>query len=35
MLAYLLWIGVIGWGLNFAIVGAQQRLFGRSAQAVR
>jgi ABC-type nitrate/sulfonate/bicarbonate transport system permease component len=35
MLAYLLWIGIIGWGLNFAIVGAQQRLFGRSAQAAR
>jgi ABC-type nitrate/sulfonate/bicarbonate transport system permease component len=35
MLAYLLWIGILGWGLNFAIVSAQQRLFGRSAQAVR
>ena len=35
MLAYLLWIGIIGWGLNFAIVGAQQRLFGRSAQSAR
>jgi sulfonate transport system permease protein len=31
MLAYLLWIGIIGWGLNFAIVNAQRRLFGRSA----
>jgi ABC-type nitrate/sulfonate/bicarbonate transport system permease component len=35
MLAYLLWIGIIGWGLNFAIVSAQQRLFGRSAKAAR
>jgi NitT/TauT family transport system permease protein len=35
MLAYLLWIGIIGWGLNFAITNAQRRLFGRSAQAVR
>jgi ABC-type nitrate/sulfonate/bicarbonate transport system permease component len=35
MLAYLLWIGIIGWGLNFAITSAQRRLFGRSAQAVR
>jgi ABC-type nitrate/sulfonate/bicarbonate transport system permease component len=35
MLAYLLWIGIIGWGLNFAIVNVQRRLFGRSAQAVR
>ena len=35
MLAYLLWIGIIGWGLNFAIINAQRRLFGRSAQAVR
>ena len=32
MLAYLLWIGVVGWGLNFAITSAQRRLFGRSAQ---
>jgi ABC-type nitrate/sulfonate/bicarbonate transport system permease component len=29
MLAYLLWIGIIGWGLNFAIVSAQRRLFAR------
>jgi ABC-type nitrate/sulfonate/bicarbonate transport system permease component len=35
MLAYLLWIGIIGWALNFAITNAQRRLFGRSAQAVR
>jgi NitT/TauT family transport system permease protein len=27
MLAYLLWIGIIGWGLNFAIINAQRRLF--------
>jgi sulfonate transport system permease protein len=27
MIAYLLWIGVLGWGLNFAIVSAQRRLF--------
>ncbi len=33
MLAYLLWIGILGWGLNFAITTAQRRLFGRSAQA--
>jgi ABC-type nitrate/sulfonate/bicarbonate transport system permease component len=31
MLAYLAWIGVVGWALNAAIVTAQQRLFGRSA----
>lgn len=31
MLAYLVWIGIVGWGLNLAITGAQQRLFGRSA----
>jgi NitT/TauT family transport system permease protein len=35
MLAYLLWIGIIGWGLNFAITNAQRRLFARSPQAVR
>jgi NitT/TauT family transport system permease protein len=27
MLAYLLWIGIIGWGFNFAIINAQRRLF--------
>lgn len=32
MLAYLVWIGIIGWALNFAITNAQVRLFGRSAQ---
>jgi ABC-type nitrate/sulfonate/bicarbonate transport system permease component len=35
MLAYLLWIGVVGWALNYGILHAQRRLFGRSAQAVR
>jgi len=32
MLAYLLWIGILGWALNFAITNVQRRLFGRSAQ---
>ncbi len=32
MLAYLLWIGILGWGLNLTITTAQRRLFGRSAQ---
>ena len=27
MLAYLVWIGIVGWGLNFAIINAQRRLF--------
>src|SRR4051794_21726114 len=31
MLAYLVWIGVIGFGLNAALVLAQRRLFGRAA----
>jgi NitT/TauT family transport system permease protein len=31
MLAYLVWIGVVGWALNFAITSAQRRLFGRAA----
>jgi ABC-type nitrate/sulfonate/bicarbonate transport system permease component len=31
MLAYLAWIGVVGWALNLAITTAQQRLFGRAA----
>ena len=31
MLAYLLWIGVIGYGLNAALNLAQRRLFGRAA----
>jgi NitT/TauT family transport system permease protein len=33
MLAYLAWIGVIGWALNLAITSAQRRLFGRAALA--
>jgi NitT/TauT family transport system permease protein len=31
MLAYLVWIGVVGFALNAALVLAQQRLFGRAA----
>jgi ABC-type nitrate/sulfonate/bicarbonate transport system permease component len=31
MLAYLVWIGVVGFTLNSALVFAQQRLFGRAA----
>ena len=31
MLAYLLWIGIVGFALNAALVLAQQRLFGRAA----
>jgi ABC-type nitrate/sulfonate/bicarbonate transport system permease component len=31
MLAYLVWIGVVGWALNLAITSAQRRLFGRAA----
>jgi NitT/TauT family transport system permease protein len=31
MLAYLLWIGVVGFTLNAALVFAQRRLFGRAA----
>jgi ABC-type nitrate/sulfonate/bicarbonate transport system permease component len=31
MLAYLLWIGVVGFALNVLLVFAQQRLFGRAA----
>jgi ABC-type nitrate/sulfonate/bicarbonate transport system permease component len=27
MLAYLVWVGVLGWALNFAITSAQRRLF--------
>lgn len=27
MLAYLLWIGIVGWGLNAAIINAQRRFF--------
>ncbi len=33
MLAYLVWIGVLGWGLNALLSFAQNRLFGRAAQA--
>jgi NitT/TauT family transport system permease protein len=33
MLAYLVWIGVLGWALNLAITNAQRRLFGYSAPA--
>jgi ABC-type nitrate/sulfonate/bicarbonate transport system permease component len=32
MLAYLVWIGIVGFALNAALVLAQQRLFGRAAQ---
>jgi ABC-type nitrate/sulfonate/bicarbonate transport system permease component len=32
MLAYLLWIGIVGFSLNAALVFAQRRLFGRAAQ---
>ncbi len=31
MLAYLVWLGIVGWGLNALLVVAQQRLFGRAA----
>jgi ABC-type nitrate/sulfonate/bicarbonate transport system permease component len=32
MLAYLVWIGIVGWGVNLLVSTAQQRLFGRAAQ---
>jgi NitT/TauT family transport system permease protein len=32
MLAYLVWIGCVGFGLNAALVFAQKRLFGRAAR---
>jgi NitT/TauT family transport system permease protein len=32
MLAYLVWIGAVGFALNALLVLAQQRLFGRAAQ---
>lgn len=35
MLAYLVWIGVVGWALNYAVSQAQQRFFGRAARATR
>jgi NitT/TauT family transport system permease protein len=31
MLAYLVWIGAIGYALNVLLVVAQRRLFGRAA----
>ena len=31
MLAYLVWIGTVGYGLNVALVAVQRRLFGRAA----
>ena len=31
MLAYLIWIGIIGYALNILLTVAQQRLFGRAA----
>ncbi|MEH2493358.1 ABC transporter permease [Bradyrhizobium sp. AZCC 2230] len=33
MLAYLVWIGIIGYGLNLALVVVQRRMFGRAAIA--
>jgi ABC-type nitrate/sulfonate/bicarbonate transport system permease component len=33
MLAYLVWIGIVGYALNAGLVLAQARLFGRAAQA--
>lgn len=33
MLAYLVWIGAIGYGFNFALVVVERRLFGRAATA--
>jgi NitT/TauT family transport system permease protein len=35
MLAFLVWIGVVGWGLNWALVTAQNRLFGPAALVER
>ncbi|HEV7416857.1 MAG TPA: ABC transporter permease subunit, partial [Tianweitania sediminis] len=32
MLAYLVWIGVVGWSLNATLAFAEKRLFGRAAQ---
>ena len=32
MLAYLFWIGLVGYGLNAVLVLAQGRLFGRAAR---
>jgi len=33
MLAYLVWIGAVGYGLNLVLIVVQQRLFGRAATA--
>jgi NitT/TauT family transport system permease protein len=33
MLAYLVWIGIVGYGLNLALVVVQRRVFGRAAIA--
>ena len=33
MLAYLVWIGLVGFALNAALVFAQNRLFGQAARA--
>lgn len=32
MLAYLVWIGIVGWALNAVLSVAQQRMFGRAAR---
>ncbi len=32
MLAYLLWIGIVGFALNAGLVFAQNRLFGHAAR---
>ncbi len=32
MLAYLVWIGIVGFALNSGMVFAQNRLFGRAAR---
>jgi sulfonate transport system permease protein len=32
MLAYLVWIGIVGYAVNALLVLAQRRLFGRAAQ---
>jgi NitT/TauT family transport system permease protein len=31
MFAVLLWVGIIGWGLNALLLLAQRKLFGRAA----
>jgi NitT/TauT family transport system permease protein len=33
MLAYLIWIGLVGWAINNGIVRIQERLFGRTERA--